>query len=301
VEYNQLDALMKGSGVKDEIDSNGFSKYPGNINVLIFEATSYAHELKKSQGIISEFVNPKYKNKEKTEFTKPTRLECMMQDYPKLLSSEAIVGYTQFERWTSFSAVKNNVSDAIAKQKSTGVAESGATGEADIYHANRRFLAGAGVEIDVDGKEQIYSGIKVQVGARVVLHPSFGNTQAEIASKFKGGVKVSNNSTLVLSGKHVTLSNTQVDGTLVVKASPEAKVNVDGLTVKNKGWEFTEVEEKDQKTLDQRYLIRGYTLSKHEQVEVEYDESGTFTLSNSTVGSKTSSPGPVKKKQKEDV
>jgi UDP-sugar pyrophosphorylase len=32
-----------------------------------------------------EFVNPKYADKEKTVFKKPTRLECMMQEYPKVL------------------------------------------------------------------------------------------------------------------------------------------------------------------------------------------------------------------------
>lgn len=45
-----------------------------------------------------------------SEFQKPTRLECMMQDYPKLLPGDAKVGFCQFERWTSFSALKNSIS-----------------------------------------------------------------------------------------------------------------------------------------------------------------------------------------------
>jgi len=265
----------------------------------VFEAASYAHELKKTQGVISEFVNPKYKNSEKTVFQKPTRLECMMQDYPKALGSEAIVGYTQFERWISFSAVKNNLADAVGKQKSTGIAESGATGEADIYYANRRLLALGGAEIDVDGKEETFAGIKVQVGARVVLHPDFGVTQAEIVSKVKGKPKISAKSSLVLEGEHITLGEVEVDGALIVKAVPEAKVNIDKLKVKNAGWEFTPIEEKDSKSVDERYKIRGYTLTKHEQVYVEFDEAGTHTLSDSNVSSK-SSPGPAKKRQKEE-
>jgi len=289
VEYNQLDALMKGSGVKDEVDSKGYSKYPGNINVLVFEAQAYAHELKKSQGIISEFVNPKYKNSEKTLFNKPTRLECMMQDYPKCLGPEAVVGYTQFERWTSFSAVKNNVADAQAKQKSTGAAESGATGEADIYYANRRLLQLAGVELDVDGKEQIFSGIKVQVGARVVLHPSFGLTQAEIRSKVKGKAKISNNSTLILEGEHITLGDeVEIDGTLAVKTSPHSEVTLTKLHIKNDGWSFEPIDEKDSKSVDQRYLIRGYTLKKHGQTLVNYETTEkTAVLSSETLPTKT--------------
>lgn len=46
----------------------------------------YREVLEKKKGTISEFVNPKYKAGT-TSFAKPTRLECMMQDYPKLLGA----------------------------------------------------------------------------------------------------------------------------------------------------------------------------------------------------------------------
>ena len=35
--------------------------------------------------MMPEFVNPKYADSMKTKFKKPTRLETMMQDYPRLL------------------------------------------------------------------------------------------------------------------------------------------------------------------------------------------------------------------------
>ena len=38
-------------------------------------------------GVVVEFVNPKYKPGSRTEFKKPT-LECMMQDFPKLMAKE---------------------------------------------------------------------------------------------------------------------------------------------------------------------------------------------------------------------
>lgn len=66
----------------------------GNINQLILKVDSYARSLQQSQGIIAEFVNPKYKDASKTEFKSSTRLECMMQDYPKALPSTAAVGFT---------------------------------------------------------------------------------------------------------------------------------------------------------------------------------------------------------------
>jgi hypothetical protein len=44
-------------------------------------------------GTIGEFVNPKYKDATKTAFKSSTRLECMMQDYPKALPAGAKVGF----------------------------------------------------------------------------------------------------------------------------------------------------------------------------------------------------------------
>jgi len=38
VEYNQLDALLReNGGGGDTADGSGYSPYPGNINILIFE------------------------------------------------------------------------------------------------------------------------------------------------------------------------------------------------------------------------------------------------------------------------
>ena len=46
-----------------------------------------APALAASGGMVPEFVNPKYATPAKDVFKSPTRLECMMQDFPKLLPS----------------------------------------------------------------------------------------------------------------------------------------------------------------------------------------------------------------------
>ena len=123
VEYNQLDPLLRATispegDVPDPESKEGHSPYPGNINVLVFNLPSYVNVLNRTNGMVPEFVNPKYKDDAKTIFKKPTRLECMMQEYPKLLTLEdGKVGFTQVERWLSFSAVKNNTNDALTKYK----------------------------------------------------------------------------------------------------------------------------------------------------------------------------------------
>lgn len=88
VEYNQLDSLLRAkwnpAGDVCRPD-NAYSFFPGNTNTLVFKLPEYVVNLTKTGGVIPEFVNPKYANEERTTFKSPTRLECMMQDYPKLL------------------------------------------------------------------------------------------------------------------------------------------------------------------------------------------------------------------------
>lgn len=85
VEYNQIDALLKAT-VEPRGDvggADGYSPYPGSINQLLFSLAPYEATLRETNGKMPEFVNPKYTDGTKTAFKAPTRLECMMQDYPK--------------------------------------------------------------------------------------------------------------------------------------------------------------------------------------------------------------------------
>ena len=85
-EYNQLGALLKAMGrvEGDVADETGFSPFPGNTNQLVASLDRYVRTLEATGGVMEEFVNPKYKNEQRDEFKKPTRLECMMQDYAKV-------------------------------------------------------------------------------------------------------------------------------------------------------------------------------------------------------------------------
>lgn len=114
VEYNQLDPLLSSQGdCKGDVPdpATGYSPYPGNANNIVIEMGAYERTLRgEDKGVVIEFVNPKYKDGSRTEFKKPTRLECMMQDIPKLfqkeMGSEANIGFTMFDRWFTFSPAK---------------------------------------------------------------------------------------------------------------------------------------------------------------------------------------------------
>jgi UDP-sugar pyrophosphorylase len=151
VEYNQLDSLLrsKWNPLGDVANNEGFSHFPGNTNTLVFKIPEYVDNLTRTGGVIPEFVNPKYANAERTVFKSPTRLECMMQDYPKLLlGGKDRVGLTLYPTWYCFSPCKNNIADAEACYKKGLPGFCAASAEYDMYNWHHKMLKLAGVEIE---------------------------------------------------------------------------------------------------------------------------------------------------------
>jgi len=296
VEYNQLNGLMKDAGFGGDVaDDSGFSPYPGNLNILIFSIPDYATTLEKCGGMVPEFVNPKYKDAEKTIFKKPTRLECMMQDYPKLLPSGAKVGFVSMERALCFSAVKNNAVDARGKQAKTGFPESACSGESDAYKIARMYLNLIGGSVDVDGKTQEYNRIKTSVGAKLVFQPEFACTVSEFKDKFPkpSQVTLGTEATVVLDGEDIVVNRLEMKkGYLCVKACPGAEVVVDwkgdGPTMEFKPegkWNEDKGAFDYPEDLAEIYRIRGYTtvFSGSEEDKAKctfiFDKPGKYTVS----------------------
>ena len=282
VEYNQLDPLLRAtvSPEGDVPDAQGFSMFPGNINVLVIKLESYVKILKRTQGIIAEFVNPKYSDAARSSFKKPTRLETMMQDLPKLFGPDEKVGVTIFDRRWCFSANKNNIKDAAAKHAAGGPPESGATAESDFYLAGRMRLDAAGVQMKT-AKEELILGIPFTPGPRVLLRPSFAMTLSEVRAKIKGG-KISGDATLVLDGKDITLENVEIaaGSALVIKAVDGAKVTVKDLKVENDGFKLVPLSEDEQNSpATPEYLrIRGYRIENRGAKICEFNSPGTYSL-----------------------
>eukprot|EP00924_Labyrinthula_sp_SR-Ha-C_P004110 augustus_masked-scaffold_3-processed-gene-14.12-mRNA-1 protein AED:0.00 eAED:0.00 QI:51/1/1/1/0/0.5/2/645/596 len=273
VEYNQLEALL-GS---DSADSSGYSPYPGNVNILTLNLKSYAKALEETGGSVPEFVNPKYKDASKTTFKKPARLECMMQDFPRLFGQQDKVGFTQLPRWVCFSAVKNNLDEAKAKFASTGESGSASMGESDLYAASRRLLGLAGVSFPAEAEVEVkdFAGLPVKLGAKVILKPGFGVTIDELKKKFLTPEKVSISSTssLILDGD-IEIHSLHLDGHLEVTAEPGSKVVIKSLTVKNEGVLFDPVGPEAAEIL----RIRGYKLDRKAEGKKIAASSGTLTV-----------------------
>ena len=225
VEYNLVDPLLKDkyNGKGDIPNESGFCDFPGNLNVLVFKLEPYLKILEETQGLVPEFVNPKYKDESRTKFKSPTRLECLMQDVPKLIKHGETVGYTYFDRWFCFSACKNNLLDAIEKLKHNETGESAFTVERDIFKTNERILSeicGKLTVIKTEPENEInIGGLTVKFGPKIIIYPSYAPTISELKekmSKIKQGIKMTNNSILILKNDINIEEGIDLDGYLVV-------------------------------------------------------------------------------------
>ncbi|XP_057974681.1 UDP-sugar pyrophosphorylase [Malania oleifera] len=276
VEYNQLDPLLRATGYPDG-DVNcetGYSPFPGNINQLILDLGPYIEELTKTCGAIKEFVNPKYKDASKTSFKSSTRLECMMQDYPRTLPPSARVGFTVMDTWLGYAPVKNNPENA-AKVPKGNPYHSATSGEMAIYQANSLILRKAGVQID-DPVKQVFNGQEVEVWPRIAWKPEWGLIFSVVKSKVNGSCSISQRSSMIIKGRNVLLKDLSLDGTLVINSVEDAEVTVGG-SVQNKSWILENVDYKDT-SVPEEIRTRGFKVNKIEQLEKNYSKAGKFCL-----------------------
>ncbi len=282
VEYNQLEPMLKASGYPegDVNAADGFSIFPGNINQLVFAVTPYCAVLKQTGGLVPEFVNPKYADAAKNRFKKPTRLECMMQDHPKVVPAGTLVGFTQFPDWT-YSPVKNDPKEALAKFVQGVPGRSAIEGEVEFYAAACRQLAAAGVALPPPGLLKA-QGFELPVTPVVVFHPNFAVSFAAFRSKFPSpaAVRISQRSALVIEGSDVIVEGLELDGALVVRACSGAKVTLRGLVVKNAGWALTPFASTEEAAAQPDALkIRGFRCVRGETRELVFDAPGEYVVS----------------------
>ena len=210
--------------------------------------------LERTKGVIPEFVNPKYADEARNKFKAPTRLECMMQDYPKLLSAKGAVGFTTYDTWFSFSPVKNNVKDAAALAAKGMPSFGAAAGEYDFYQWSARLLEQvAGVQVQKETEAQEYAGFKVAFGPKILLDPTFALTLEDLRKKFTGSNSISKDSALVLSGANTKVNNLTLDGYL--KAVDGAEVS--GEHLNKERIDFVPASDSD----NEIFRIRGYKPS----------------------------------------
>ncbi|CAM9667000.1 unnamed protein product, partial [Heterosigma akashiwo] len=243
VEYNQLEPLLKSTGHPegDVADpETGYSPYPGNINQLVLQLGPYVDTLERTGGVLAEFVNPKYADAARTTFKKPARLECMMQDYPKALDSDAVVGFTTFPAWACFSPCKNCILEARAAVSKGLPADCAASAEANQYAVWRHALNLMGAHIAAPETSEVCN-IPIQLGPMIVFDPSFVASFSDLKVMFPNpdAIHISSRSTLVVGpggGGRLTLESLDLDGALFLAPPARGRrAAVRGLRVRNDG------------------------------------------------------------------
>ncbi|RYG63773.1 hypothetical protein EON64_15270, partial [archaeon] len=264
VEYNQLDPLLR-STISPEGDVNdaatGHSPFPGNINQLVFELRPYTAVLEQTGGLMPEFVNPKYKDSSRTVFKKPTRLECMMQDFPKLLGKESKVGFTMASQWLCFSPVKNNSTDAALAVQNGVPAASPFTGESDQYAVFGKLLRLLGAHVEEAAPVTVL-GVTATPSPRLVLHPSTALFPHELRQRFPSPqrLRISARSSLVLAGE-VVVESLDLDGACEVRAEQGCQVTVrlpEGQRIVNAGHELRVLSDEELAQAREIDRMRGY-------------------------------------------
>ena len=275
VEYNQLDPLLRATPGYEQGDVNGddgLSPFPGNYNQLLFRLDDYVKTLDATKGLVPEFVNPKYADETRTKFKKPTRLECMMQDLPRMFDSSCLVGFTTcignglskereellcqnlsdplafcLKRDISFfSPVKNNVIDAAKKQHSGNHPACAASGEADLYEINSRSLISLGAFVEPPEPREWFhkdgtSSIQTYEWPHIVFSANICKSVQSLKDCFVNPsfVKISSRSTLIIRGEGtVKIDTLDLDGALLIEAAKGVVVNVPKLVVRNDSYMF---------------------------------------------------------------
>jgi UDP-sugar pyrophosphorylase len=80
-----------------------------------------------------------------------------------------------------------------------------------------------------------------------------------------------------VDGENVHIKNLDLDGALVIRTGQDCNVTIDGLVVHNKGYEFVEVD-RSGGGIPEEVAIRGYTIKKHEVMEILITEPGTYNV-----------------------
>lgn len=228
IEYNQFESLIKQSFNKDGDIANkktGYSYFPGNTNTIVVNLKRYCDILQITKGLVPEFVNPKYTDESKTKFKSPTRLECMLQDFPLLLSKSDKVGFTNFPNWFCFSTCKNNLNDAIIKLDNGLSPECAFSVEQKLFYCNTMILTILGLLEIKESKDKFNKtnkvnihGREVEFGPKILISPISYVCIKDLKQYFKNKIIITKRSSIIIDSDSFEIKDIiNLDGTLVIK------------------------------------------------------------------------------------
>jgi UDP-sugar pyrophosphorylase len=268
VEYNEIKKFLN----KHPNFKKNTKKLSGNTNQFIVSLKTYDETIKKSKGIVPEFVNPKYEDQQKTIFKSPCRIETLMQDFAKHLNENHKVTCTNIIDKIIFYPIKFPLSEKNQRNRKGLPSYCIEDSEINFLKSQIEILRKYNIEI-VQNKNTIdplWNYPKISLGDYFSLHSQ--KTKELFPNPEK--IKISSTSTLILEGENITIKSLTLDGTLIVKTNSQAELIIEDLNIKNKGWVYT----KDIKA--EKDYLRDYSLKKIEQKKIKIDSPGKYLLNN---------------------
>jgi hypothetical protein len=230
----------------------------------------------------------------------------------QILPDGSRVGFTRFPKWSCYHPIKNDIATAVKLSDAGIPADSPAEGEAAVYHTSAQYLRLLGavscsiefsdlgfsflffsfhfcgpvillicnlIQVVEDPVERTFRGVKVNFGPRIVFDASFCPAYFVLATRFihPTKVRITQRSTLIISGSGVTIEKLILDGTLIIRTASNVHVRVADLTVSNGGWRMLELQDTDA-SLPQSIQIRGFKIEKFEQCVIELNNPGRFVI-----------------------
>ncbi|SBS84423.1 UTP--glucose-1-phosphate uridylyltransferase, putative [Plasmodium ovale] len=283
IEYNIFESILNCTSEREIVDTDGCSLYPGNTSAILFEITRYNEILKKTNGAVPEYINPKYTDSSREHFIHPTRVESMMQDFAFLYflngneEKKNKVGVTELNRFLCFSTVKNNSLHAKKKIKNKIHPECMYSAESDLYYSNCAFIALACMynkkNLHLEKMEmKMFNGVQYFMPPKVLIEPQFAFTLTHLIKKIKGNITIRNNSTLWIKSDAI-ITNLFLDGALIIENLNHEDSTVpiildNNLYVKNRGYEIVTLHAKSAEGQSDNASIRGYKLVKREALVI---------------------------------
>lgn len=179
--------------------------------------------------------------------------------------------------WSTYSPVKNNPADALAKVQAGGPSHSATTGELDIYQVNCRALQMLGVHVG-GPRQATFNGLQLDLYPRVTWSPSFAMTVNDLKDRFPcpDQVHIGQDAMLYINHANVQVRSLDLRGALVVEGQQDVDITINGFQVNNAGWQWLALQDSDNSEEHQK--IRGFTVIKLETETISFCNPGSFTV-----------------------
>lgn len=236
IEYNEINKYI----TNEEIDDDGYSILPGNMNIFCIDIDIYIQLLQNTKGIIGEFINPKYIDNNFINFKKPTRIECMMQDFTKYLK-DTINIYNDtivciLPNWYCYNPIKNSYNNSINLQKNSLPIDSAISSEYYYYRWFRIALSYY-IQQNISCYEyygNIFNINNMPIGPRVIFDPYLSLTFTDIYTTISPYIKFNTpNDCIFIYGKNIIIKNITISGYLYIYVDDSIYVNIDDFNENN--------------------------------------------------------------------